>query len=329
MNKIIFIIPKSKSPCGIYDYTINVINEAQKKHDNIDGVVITPSLVFWLKLLVKCNNDIIVMQYPALVYRSSFFPAIYALFSKYLGGNLITVLHENSEASRLRKIINKIILHSSNKIIVTNKVEYDYLPEGRIKDKADIISIGSNTVGISPLPESKPLNNRVVFFGLVRKDKGIEEFIELIDSDRQKEFEYIFVGGTTEVDPVYTSKVIDVLNARDVELHLNKELNIVHHILCSCTYSYLIYPDGASERRGSLLAALKAGCIIFSNDDRQTSEIIRQVINYPSLAEMRKIHKLSVSVKRNLIGKSLTVNELYSWDEIAKKIIDVATCNDR
>ena len=233
------------------------------------------------------------MQYPALVYRSSFFPAIYALFSKYLGGNLITVLHENSEASRLRKIINKIILHSSNKIIVTNKVEYDYLPEGRIKDKADIISIGSNTVGISPLPESKPLNNRVVFFGLVRKDKGIEEFIELIDSDRQK------------------------------------ELNIVHHILCSCTYSYLIYPDGASERRGSLLAALKAGCIIFSNDDRQTSEIIRQVINYPSLAEMRKIHKLSVSVKRNLIGKSLTVNELYSWDEIAKKIIDVATCNDR
>ncbi|WP_411683433.1 glycosyltransferase family protein [Aeromonas caviae] len=328
MNKIVFIVPKSKSPCGIYDYTINVINEAQKKYDNVDRIVIVPGFFFWLKLLMKCNDDVMVMQYPALVYRRSLFPAIYAMFSKFFSRKLITILHENSEASRLRKLINKIILHSSYKIVVTNKAEYEYLPVGEVRNKANIISIGSNTVGISPLPECKSLNNRVAFFGLVRKDKGIEEFIELIDSDRQKEFKYIFVGGTTEVDPVYTSKVIDFLNARGVELHLNEELNIIHQVLCSCTYTYLIYPDGASERRGSLLASLKAGCIVFSNDDRQTSEPIRQVINYPTLAEMRKIHKLSARVKRDLIGKSLAVNELYSWNKIAKEIIDLATCND-
>lgn len=324
MSKVVILLPKAKSVCGIYDYAINVYNEIKNKEADIININIDNSIYQWFKLFTSVSNSSLIMQYPALAYRSSILPILYALLSKLRRIKLISVIHENSEVSMSRRTLNRAITLLSNRVIVTNKVEYNSL-SFRVQKKTSIIPIGANTLGIAPNPDQKPLNNRVVFFGLIRKDKGIEEFIELIDSDKSSKFKYVFVAGTTNLDQSYTEDVLKKLEARNVELHLNKNLTTVHNLLCCCTYSFLVYPDGASERRGSLLAAFKAGCIVFSNNGRQTPNLIQKVIIAPSYVALSEIHDSSDENKRAHITRSISTSQCYAWDKIASEIMKVVT----
>ena len=316
MNNVMLLVPVSKSSCGIHDYSINIRNALKKNNIEVQQFFVSDRLTDWFTLLHKFKKRVFILQYPALAYRKSFYPLLFSLLCLFSNNKIITVLHENSEASKLRRFLNKIIIFSSDVLILTNDYEFSHLPS-YAKKKSHVIPIGSNTLGLSPTVHNKVINNRIVFFGLIRKNKGIEEFINLIKKDEEHIFQYVFVGGTTDVDDSYTSEILMKLENQDVELHINKDLSVVHDILLSCTYAYLIYPDGASERRGSLLAAFKAGCIIFSNKERQTPDFIARVINEPNFDSIAKIHNSKDIDKKTLINLSLLINDKFSWDTIA------------
>lgn len=316
MNKILFLVPSSKSSCGIYDYSKNLFKYLGMYNIETKECLVGEKIIDWIKLLFKFNHHFFILQYPAGAYRKSLSPVIFAVLCMFSKNKLLTILHENSEASFFRKVLNKIIIYASDILVLTNDYEFSHLPS-YAKKKSHVIPIGSNTPGLSPTVDNKVINNRIVFFGLIRKNKGIEEFINLIKKDEEHIFQYVFVGGTTDVDDSYTSEILMKLENQDVELHINKELSVVHDILLSCTYAYLIYPDGASERRGSLLAAFKAGCIIFSNKERQTPDFIARVINEPNFDSIAKIHNSKDVDKKTLINLSLLINDKFSWDTIA------------
>ncbi|HID4044701.1 hypothetical protein [Pluralibacter gergoviae] len=324
MSKVVILLPKADSVCGIYDYATNIYNEIRKEAADVSSMAVDDSAKSWWHCFTSLKNCNVVMQYPALAYRSSILPILYALVAKLRGIKLTSVVHENSEVSSRRRMLNRAITLLSHRIIVTNRVEYEYFPQ-RIQRKTAIIPIGANTPGEAPEVDKKQLNNKVVFFGLIRKDKGIEDFIELVDADQASVFHYVFVAGTTNVDKEYTDRILSQLKTRNVEIHLNKELMEVHDILCSCTYAFLTYPDGASERRGSLLAALKAGCVIFSNDGRQTPVSIQKVINSPNYKALSEMHDSSDENKRDFIAQSINLSHGYSWNKIASEIMKVAT----
>lgn len=322
--KVTHILPNRKSSCGIADYAYNLFHHSNNGLD-VEGIEVDDSLNCWLNLFFKlAHSQSIVMQYPAYAYGKSLLPLIFIVFLRFKSIKSLVVLHENHEARFPRRLVNFIVCLFSNRLVLTNWFEFDHLFY-KFKHKAEVICIAANTVGESPKLEVKPINNRVAFFGLIRPHKGIEEFIQLIRKDSCQQFSYVFIG--TGTDNEYRQTVIETLSEfTNVELHLDLSLDDVHTELVSCTFAFLIYPDGVSERRGSFLAACKAGCLVFSNIGRQTSPSIRKIVHTPDYQNILKIHSCNFLMKSNLINSTIVFSKDFDWNVISYKINEFSRC---
>jgi glycosyltransferase involved in cell wall biosynthesis len=324
--KILFLVgiypPKI---CGIGDYTYKLkmkLDENNIETKVIDGLNWKTNPFKIYKIIKKYNPDIIHIQYPLTGLSAHIL--LLMCFLKY---KILITAHEFAETHWTRKI-SMFIFPLSKAIIWTTNLELNnfkkYFPI-RIPCKHKVIPIASNI----PFLESKPYLQRdkiMGFFGGIRPSKGLEEFFELVELlEKENSFKIKVIGSTSEIYMDYFNSIKQKYSHYDIEWNLNLSEKDVAVELSKMKYIYLPFEDGASERRGSLLAAIGNGACVISTAGKYLTPIIKSSIRIADTHLMAKEiieneEKNSITQSKNEINE---VKKYYNWDKIINLNIDL------
>lgn len=267
--------------CGVGDYTYLLHKELGKSEDDISIFYrknwSIANFFKYLRQLVSIRADYNHLQYPTEGYGYSFLPLL--LFAFLPRKTRIITIHEFSNRTRKARLFTALLLYLFPRIICTNHEEYSYIKKYRIlrNKEIKIINIGSN---IRPSQNfSRGFTERkfdIGYFGHIRPEKGIEDFIDTIRSlNARIPIKCCIVGQVLGRFEVYFNTLQKRCEGLPIEFILNKESDEVSNILSQIRICYLPFPDGISSRRGSMLAAAMANCIIVSR-----KSTIKEVNNF-------------------------------------------------
>lgn len=208
--------------------------------------------------------DLVHVQYPMARYRASLMPHRVANLA---GLRTLVTLHEFSRSHPLRRLAG-LAFSRADGLIFTNVFEHAAFvrcyPWSR--GRSQVIAIGSN---IPWLPDGPSRNlNEICYFGLIRPDKGLEDFLELarLAAVAAPELRFRVLGAIPSGQGEYCER----MRGKSAGLaHLGWETGRsdaeVARRLAATGFVYLPYPDGASERRSTLLAALGNGATVITS----------------------------------------------------------------
>jgi len=317
--------------CGIGSYTEKLVLALQKfdiKIELLTNVDFSLSQLFHLfKTIDNIGADIIHIQYPSEGFGYGITPQILSLKYK----TLVTI-HEVSQFHPLRRLL---LLPFSMRatLIFTNYMEYEYFRKifPWHRKQANVIPIGSNIIfdNKQEAPFEKKNITEIVYFGLIRPKKGLENVLDLAHllQKRNSPYKVKIVGKTFRENSSYFNKIKMTAENLPVTWFLNHTDLEVSEELCKHVMAYLPFPDGASERRGSLLAVLNSGLLTFTTRGIQTPiEMDDAVVfvNDPLQVTLFLEELESHGLKEKVIKKSTEARKFlknFEWDEIAKKHI--------
>jgi glycosyltransferase involved in cell wall biosynthesis len=169
----------------------------------------------------------------------------------------------------------------------------------------------------------------VVYFGQIRPEKGLEEFIACRDvlATQFADAKFVIVGSRV---PKFTSyyQMIEVeAGKRGIDLRGEMQSDQVSDFLRTATVALLPFPTGASFRRGSLLAAAVCGVPIVTLRGAETpaelADVLRPATSREELVAQVSTY-LSNGATRNVAhDRSRHLAALVSWDVIAEQYIDL------
>lgn len=280
---VVFLLTQMQGvKCGVGDYTLRLAESicAQGMDASVEFMnTWSFKNVIDIALKYKGRRDIIFhVQYPSLGMGDSPAPAFLPLL--LAPHPLYITLHEYSIFNVLRKSIFLIPAMLSKKILFTNEYEKDefkaYYPLAA--RKLDVIPIGEN-IPVVPLPDKqKPRRPRIIYFGQISADKGLELYLETVRLLRANDVpaDTAIIGSIVDEEAPITQAVRRGVRDDGIELCLNYTPDKVSEELQKSTIALLAFPDGITEKRGSALACLKHGNILITTHTRKTPDWLRK-----------------------------------------------------
>lgn len=293
---------------GVGDYTYTLIGEwlrmghtvhlltRPQAQDTRDGVTLHNIMTHWgigaLPIIRRWAQeqhlDVLNLQYQTAIYDMSgwmhFLPRIVAT-------PVVTTFHDLlvpylfPKAGALRPWIVRTLARSSARAITTNHEDY-----ARLHDlpHAQMIPIGSN-IALSAATAQNRVHIRAAYalpdettllahFGFLYPNRGVEVLLQAVHQLRTEgaNVRLLIIGGREggPVQPAYVAQ----LDAQIAALELGDyvvwtgfvEAGRVSELLNAADILVLPYLDGASYRRGSLIAGVQHGCAIVTTQPQVT-----------------------------------------------------------
>ncbi|MDR1884367.1 MAG: glycosyltransferase [Prevotella sp.] len=282
------------------------------------------------KIIKKSQADIIYIQYPGMGYKFSITPQILSFLNRR---RVIVTLHEVSQLHIIRKL-SLLPFSFCKRIMFTNNFERNYFHKiyaWTKQNKTGKIPIGSNISTYLDLPLKDRNRNQIVYFGQIRPKKGIEEIIELAKLIKKNDLNYtvIIMGRTYEKFYDFYQEMLALTEDTNISWLIDVSEKRVSEILGSNVIAYLPFPDGASERRGSLFAALSHHMIVFTTKGGQSLQEMNNCVTYINtpvdffnyLIQDYNINTLMTDEKNKNSNINAFMNQ-YSWDVIMNQYIE-------
>jgi glycosyltransferase involved in cell wall biosynthesis len=266
--------------------------------------------------------DVIHMQYPSTGYGWRLGPQAMALLQP-----MVITIHEASQAHLLRRLSLYPFTLRTQKVIFTNEYERAYLQRFApwLTGRSTLIPIGSN-IAATPNMVAK-LEHTVTYFGLIRPQKGIEQVIELarLLHNRAPHWRTRIIG---KLMPGYEA-LYQELRSRSEGLNIDWQIGLkdeaLSAALASSDIAYLPFPDGASERRGSLIALLANGTAIVTTRGPHTPSQMGNAVLFASSPSEAMMHVESLDKhperKCILSQGAETYSYKFRWESIAAEHI--------
>jgi glycosyltransferase involved in cell wall biosynthesis len=218
--------------------------------------------------------DVINLQYQTAAYGMS--PWIHFLPLRVSAAPVVVTFHDLRfpylfpKAGPLRPWIVNRLARSAAGVIATNPEDFERL---RALPRAALIPIGSN---IQATADAAPLRERaegfeIVYFGLINRGKGLDQLVEALAQLQAegRRAHLTIIGSAGSSDPTNQAYEAE-LRAKVAALEPGEHVTFTGFVaerevdarLRAADAVALPYLDGASYRRGSLMAALRAGCAI-------------------------------------------------------------------
>lgn len=314
--------------CGVGDYLFNLNKSLELSSKTI---IFNLSLFSYAWYLIKNNKKIsfVNIQYPTIGYARNkffaFYPHMAFLFASLMKIRTSITLHEYSSLSSRAKFF--IFLYKGcHKIIVTNEYEQECLiNDGFNRDNIDIIPISSNI----PRTVKKNKIYDIIYFGILSKGKGIEDFLDVAETLIKKELHcsMAFIGFKPDVDSEYEDIILNRASSLGIQLFLNKEPEELSKLLASSNIALLPFPDGISERRGTALAAMLNDVLVITNDGHYANKFKELCV----LSDSKDaLIKNTIEYHKNLMKSEPIVENArayamsLNWEGIAKKYKETA-----
>ncbi len=308
--------------CGVADYTARLEESLQKAGAEVTVYTgrrwgLRNSLDI-AREISGIGADILHIQYPATGYGWKLGPQLIGLLRP-----LVVTLHECSQAHVLRQLSLYPFSLRSPRIIFTNEYERGYAQRFApwIESRSILIPIGSNI----PFAASQPKRSGkiVTYFGLIRPQKGIEQLLALarIMKTQRKGFSMRIIG---TVMPGY-EQYYDYLRSEAHDLPVQWILGLANdelaRTLAETEVAYLPFEDGASGRRGSLIAMLTNRAAVITTRGRHTPSAMMGVVllaNSPDQAMVLAEDLYDNPDRRAALQvKAATYADKFAWDNIA------------
>ena len=247
------------------------------------------------------------------------------------------------KAGSLRGKAITLMARQATGVIVTNSEDFESL-QSQIKSPLAAIPIGSNIdvyranhVEIGEVRDLLGLdrdNKLLGYFGFVNESKGADTLVHALSLLPQS-YHLAFIGGQTGASDAANSPFLDQVKKLISELELNDRVHWTGFIpderastfLQATDMMVMPYRDGASLRRGTLMATLAHGRPLISTrpaapvpelvhgeniwlvppgDPSTLAKAIEQLLDDPAL--------------RQQLGKNAAITSgHFSWDKIAKR----------
>ncbi len=212
------------------------------------------------KQLKSKRFDIIHIQYPSIGFRGSLVPHLLGL-SGAAKKTLVTI-HEVSPLPRTQQLSTRIFSWTTHEILFVSQFEMDCYRSiiGRSRPFR-LIRIGSN---IPTFTEGLERDKTVLYFGQIRPQKGLEDFLSLarLSTTKTLPFNFVVAGSAPDKHVTYLEELR--LEHPSVNWKLDLTPLEVSRLMAQSFAAYLPFPDGAGERRGTLLASLANGLPVIS-----------------------------------------------------------------
>jgi glycosyltransferase involved in cell wall biosynthesis len=277
----------------------------------------------------QCQLDVLNLQYQTAAYRMS--PWIHLLPLVMGHVPTVTTFHDLRypylfpKAGHLRKWVVALLARSSDGVIVTNHEDFEqlkHLPNVRL------IPIGSNIRAKLP-SDFDPYQWRekagagcedflLAYFGLINRSKGLEILLQSVAKLGHEGIpvRLLIVGDVGTSDPTnaayarQVNELIEELGLTPVVTrtgYLQDEAT-VGSFLAASDLVVLPYLDGASYRRGSLMAAIGYTCAIVTSTPR---------VRVPAFIDGENVRLVS---PEDVEGVVTALRELYHDPELRQRL---------
>lgn len=312
--------------CGSSDYTARL--EQSLVAAGVEVEVFTgkswtmrsaPALVRELARLVP---DIVHMQYPTTGYGWKLGPQAMGLLR-----SMVLTFHEASQGHPLRKVSLYPFALRNSRLVFTNEYERAFVQRLApwTRNRSEVIPIGSNVRVTTGFVDRPP--HTITYFGLIRPQKGLEEVIELarLMQDRSPRWRVRVVGRLMPGWEDFFQRLRRRADGLLVDWQTGLDGEALSRALASSEIAYLPYPDGASERRGSLIALLANGAAVITTKGPHTPPSMDDAVLYAS--SPRQAATLIESLDEHPDRKSRIQRQArlyaskFDWEEIARRHI--------
>lgn len=307
--------------CGVKDYAIGLA----KALENIGmrAELLAPpdwsvrSFLRFCGELRQRHFDIIHVHYPSIGHRHSLCPHLVGRMN--VAKRVVITLHEYSYMPILQRASTHVFRWTADLLLFTTEAEL--VSYGRSGVARRIIHIGSS---IPAWSTDLPRSSTVLYFGQIRPEKGLEEFFELAHRSLQLARPYSFrVIGSVPPRRADFYKDMRARSGPEVEWLMNLSSDQVSELMTSSLAAYLPFPDGASYRRTSLLAALTNGLPVITTIGSATPREMIDVLlpaTGPSdaLEHLERLNRCSAELLA-YSSKARSFAEKFSWAEIARQ----------
>ena len=192
-----------------------------------------------------------------------------------------------------------------------------------VRNRSHIIPIASN-IGRGASQSRKKV---IIHFGQVCPGKGIEQFIEFsaLINKHSSSYESLLLGSVPQGYEAWAKTLLSAAPTSGFTHYGGLEASAIADYLAASRYAYLPYPDGASAKRGSLLACLLNGVIVITKHSDNTPDWIREVTLHADNPDnaMRLILAIETNAEYQdeLSRKAASSAALFDWNLIASKHI--------
>lgn len=314
--------PSRAGRCGVGDYTACLAKALNAR--GVESAVVSSgnwSLAGVCQTsseLRKSAFDLVHVQYPTVGFGTKLGPQGLAL----LRSCVITV-HEASRAHILRKLSLLPFTVRTKHMVFTSHFERDFALKWVpwVSQFSSVIPIGSN-VRTSSNDGIRDLNE-IVHFGLIMPGKGLEAVLGLAELIKEGGFKLRIriIGNTPAKHEAYFEELRSKADRLPIVWDCGLPEKQISEKLACASIAYLPYPDGASERRATLKAALANGVVVITKRGPQTPRALEGVLRFCDDPEeaLIAIKALigSPEERASLMRKGRQYAQQYSWDYIA------------
>ncbi len=282
--------------CGVGDYSENLGNAMQAAGEQ----VVVFHRIDWsmgklwkhLSDLRALEVDLYLMQYPTEGYGYSIVPQL--LMFGLLGRRRVVTLHEYFRKSLKGKIAIYAFFLAGCDFVFTNELDARFARRWSPWIRSPrIIPIGSNI----PWSARHASEFDLSYFGLIRPQKGIEEFLL-----RAREFKVqvpnariALIGNVPRGYEDYAQEVFDQSSGSGFVVMTGLDPKSVGTLLGKSKICFFPFADGLSERRGSVMAAMGNGSLVVGTGFEPNVNPAFQravVVAIPTL-DLRRIYEMN------------------------------------
>ena len=223
------------------------------------------------------------VQYPAIGFGPSLVPHVLPLA---VAAPVIVTLHEFSLVHRARRLASAAFAFGGHRLVFTTEAERSAF--GRAfpwwRGAAAVIPIGSNIPGLPHDPAPVPT---IAFFGHLKPNRCLDRFIAVAElaAAQSRPWRLEIIGSPAPGQAGWVAGLQARTRSLPLSWLVDLEPAAVAGRLCRAAVAYLPYADGASPRRGSLLAALGNGVPVVTTDGRLCPPDLAEVVRFADTAD--------------------------------------------
>jgi len=327
--------------CGVGDFMYRMWEELIRTGHTAERLTLVrgdvkASLRAWATSFGR--NQLVYVSYPSEGYGKSLLPFLLALGNSR---NVVLHMHEYSSKNRYCRFLLRRF-QRMERLFFSNREDYlRYVSDcGLSKDSSELAGWRvMPTPSNIPLTASEGLRNparvKIVHFGQIRPLKGLEDLAEVMCSLQDQAVDRVVMGGVPIGYETYASEISARFSRAGVTVKLNLTAEQISQELATAHVGIFAFPDGADERRGSLIAAMAHGVLCVTTHSSRTPQSLKEatigieVVDEPpteamAIALRQAVTEVDSKVNRQRVARSRKIGTQASFSGIAQALLQAS-----